>query len=54
MEKIGFLAWYRFDDIESITTRNKLKNFYVPISVLLIESEDRHKINLINRFPLKV
>ena len=28
MGKIGFLAWYRFDDIASITTRNKLKIFY--------------------------
>ena len=28
VEKIGFLAWYRFDDIASIKTRNKLKIFY--------------------------
>ena len=28
MEKIGFLTWYRFDDIASTTTRNKLKIFY--------------------------
>ena len=28
MDKIGFLTWYRFDDIASTTTRNKLKIFY--------------------------
>jgi len=28
MKKIGFLAWYRFDDIESQKTREKLKFFY--------------------------
>lgn len=28
MEKIGFLTWYRFDDIASTTTRNKLRIFY--------------------------
>ena len=28
MGKIGFLAWYRFDDIASPTTRSKLKIFY--------------------------
>ena len=28
MEKIGFLTWNRLDDIESKSTRGKLKNFY--------------------------